>query len=48
VLLIQVELEIVEGNKKSAKETLKKAKEQIDEMGCHRWDIELERLENSI
>jgi len=44
VLLIQAELEIVEGKKATAKKTLKTAEARINEMGCHRWDIELERI----
>lgn len=48
VLLIQAELEIVEGKKVAAKKTLKAAERRVGEMGCHRWDIEAERLKNSI
>ena len=48
VLLIQAELEIVEGDKKQAQETLEKAKKRIDEMGCHRWDSEVEILKDRI
>ena len=44
LLLIQAELEINEGDKKSARHTLENAKKRIDEMGCHRWDVEVERL----
>lgn len=46
VLLIQAELEIVEGDKRQATETLEKANKLIDEMGCHRWDVEVERLKD--
>jgi len=38
------ELELNEGNKKQATETLKTAERRINEMGCHRWDREVERL----
>jgi tetratricopeptide (TPR) repeat protein len=46
VMLIEAELELAEGNKTKAKQTLKKAKECIDKMGCHRWDIEVEILKD--
>jgi len=48
ILLIQAELELNEGNKKQAKETLKTAERRINEMGCHRWDREVERLRGLI
>lgn len=47
VLLIKAELEIIGGDKEAAKKTLKKAKDLIDKMGCHRLDIEVERLKKS-
>ncbi len=48
VLLIQAELELAEGKKAAARKTLKAAERRINEMGCHRWDIELERIKDSV
>ena len=48
LLLIQAELELIDGDKKHAQETLVKAKKLIDKMGCHRWDIEVERLQHKL
>jgi hypothetical protein len=48
VVLIQAELEINEGDEKCAGETLKKAEKRIDEMGCHRGDFEVKRLQSRL
>lgn len=44
VLLIEAELEFVEGHKALAEEKLAEAEKRIRQMGCRRWDIEVERL----
>jgi outer membrane murein-binding lipoprotein Lpp len=48
VLLIEAKREVVEGDKRAARKTLKKAEERIDEMGCHRWDFEVKRLQSRL
>jgi hypothetical protein len=47
-LLIKAEHEVVEGDKRAARKTLKKAEERIDEMGCRRWDFEVKRLQSRL
>ena len=46
VLLIEAEVLTLEAKKEEAKKRLDTAKARIDEMGCHRWDSEVERILN--
>ena len=48
VLLVTTELQLLEGGKESARETLAAAKKMINRMGCHRWDFEAAELEKRL
>jgi hypothetical protein len=48
LLLIQAELQIAEGKNAQAKKTLTAAKKSIDEMTAHRWDFQLEQLQQKL
>ncbi len=44
LLLIEAEVLGLSGKKEEGKKMLDTAKARIDEMGCHRWDSEVERI----
>jgi hypothetical protein len=44
-MLIEAELAIVDGKKEAARKKLRQAKKWIDDKGMHRWDTEVERLQ---
>ena len=42
------ELQILENEKESARQTHAAAKKKIDDIGCHRWDFEAAELEKQL
>jgi len=44
LLLETAHIQILEGKKDAARQTLAQAKKKIDEMGAHRWEIDLREL----
>ena len=48
LLVTAVHLQLLERDKKAARETLAAAKKIIDEMGCHRWGFEAAELEKQL
>lgn len=46
--LIHAQLFLVSGEKDTARESLAKAKELINRMGMHRWDIEVKEIEGQL
>jgi hypothetical protein len=48
ILLETAHLQIIEGDKDAARKTLAAAKSKIDDMGCHRWDIDHKKLSDRL
>jgi len=46
--LIDAQFHLTSGEKDKARESLGKAKELIDKMGMHRWDIEMKEIEEQL
>ncbi len=46
--MIEAEVLGLSGKKEEGKKRLDTAKARIDEMGCHRWDSEVERISESL
>jgi len=48
ILLETAKLEFIQGNKNAASIILDAAIKKIDEMGCHRWDIDVQDLQEKL